>query len=74
MKKESQKSMIREYLQHGGMLTPMDALEMFGSFRLASIICELRKDGEDIITEDFPVRGRNGEKKIVARYRMAVGA
>lgn len=68
----SQKSAVRNFLMSGRALTPIDALNLFGSFRLAAIICDLRKEGDEIITESCPVIGRDGRKKIVAKYRMAV--
>ena len=35
---------VRKYLEAGNSITPIDALKMFGSFRLAAIICNLKKD------------------------------
>tara|TARA_R100000700_G_scaffold24106_1_gene31003 strand:+ start:2556 stop:2867 length:312 start_codon:yes stop_codon:yes gene_type:complete len=43
-RKESQASKVRKYLEAGNSITPIDALKMFGSFRLAAIICNLKKD------------------------------
>ena len=43
-RKESQASKVRKYLEQGNSITPIDALKMFGSFRLAAIICNLKKD------------------------------
>ena len=39
----TQEERILEYLQGGGTLTALDALNLFGCFRLASRISELRK-------------------------------
>lgn len=66
----SAKSEVRDYLMQGHSITPIEALDKFGSFRLASIICDLRKEGERIITDDFRYVTRNGTKKKVAKYRM----
>lgn len=41
MATKTQKELIREYLERGNSLTPMDALELFGCFRLATRIFEL---------------------------------
>ena len=49
--KKSQKEMVLEYLKTHRGITPLEALDMFGCFRLAAVICELRKDGYDIETE-----------------------
>ena len=43
-RKESQASKVKKYLEAGNSITPIDALKMFGSFRLAAIICNLKKD------------------------------
>ena len=43
-RKESQANKVKKYLEAGNSITPIDALKMFGSFRLAAIICNLKKD------------------------------
>lgn len=62
----TQKSQIREWLNEGKSITPIEALENFGSFRLAAIIFELRQEGMDIETEKYLTP--NG--KYVARYSL----
>lgn len=47
----SQKKQILAYLNTGKSLTQMEALNLFGCFRLASRICELREEGVNIKTE-----------------------
>ena len=49
--KKSQKEMCLEYLEKYGSITPLEALSAFNSFRLAALICELRKDGYIITTK-----------------------
>lgn len=44
------KKQIKELLLKGGKITPMDALQSYGCFRLGSIIHRLRQEGLDIIT------------------------
>ena len=51
MKRKTQKQLIKEYLQSGRSITPIEALEMFGSFRLGAIIFTLREEGMPIKTE-----------------------
>ena len=51
MATKTQKELIREYLERGNSLTPMDALELFGCFRLATRIFELKREGLDIVTD-----------------------
>lgn len=46
-------------------LTPMEALDHFGTFRLAARVAELRAKGHKIQTE---IVERNGKR--VARYRL----
>ena len=52
------------YLESGGSLSTIDALEKFGSFRLSARINDLRNQGHNIRTEKF--KTPNG--KTVARY------
>jgi len=44
----AQNAGILKYLESGRTLTPMDALSLFGSFRLAARIFELRQKGHKI--------------------------
>lgn len=48
---ESQKKRILRYLLNGNSLTPLDALNLFGCFRLGARIWELRNEG-------YPVKMR----------------
>lgn len=41
----SQKAKILAFMQAGGSITPIDALNEFGSFRLGARIAELREEG-----------------------------
>lgn len=47
----TQNEMIRKHLEEGRSLTPIDALNLYGCFRLATRIFELKKSGMDIETE-----------------------
>jgi len=52
MERVTQKSKIMSHLQSGQSITPIDALERYGCFRLAAIIHTLKNDyGMDIKTE-----------------------
>lgn len=55
----TQTDQILEHLKQGHSISPLEALELFGCFRLASRISELRSIGYDIKTE-FE---KNGGKK-----------
>ena len=60
----SQKERIRHYLLEGNHITPLEALNMFGCFRLAAVVFTLRDEGLDIVTEK--VKTNSG--KYVAEY------
>ena len=61
----SQNKQILNYLQKGKKITPIDALEKFGCFRLSARILDLRKEGYDIISENITKKG-----KTFAQYSM----
>lgn len=61
----TQTEQIRAHLQSGRDITPLEALDTYGCFRLASRIAELRAEGLDVQT--FTEK-RNG--KAYARYRL----
>jgi hypothetical protein len=47
-KRPTQATRILLYLKAGHRLTPLDALELFGCFRLAARVHELRREGWNI--------------------------
>ena len=51
---------ILNYLESGGSLSPIEALNKFQCFRLAARVRDLRKAGHDIQTE--MKRQKNGKK------------
>lgn len=48
--KPTQNQMIAAHLNDGHTITPIDALNMFGCFRLGARIADLKKQGMDIKT------------------------
>jgi hypothetical protein len=66
MEAKSQKQLVLEYLEKGNTITPIEALNMFGTFRLASRINELRDEGHSIKT----IRHITHSGKSVAMYHM----
>ena len=54
----SQKSQIKSYLEYGNKITPLEALNMFGSFRLSAIIYNLKKEGMNIKTNRITQNGK----------------
>lgn len=62
----SQTDKIKEYLmEHKEGITPMDALNLFGCFRLSARISDLKRFGYNIVSER---ETRGG--KTYCRYRM----
>ena len=60
MAEKSQKDAILEYLEEGNSITQLDALILFGCSRLATRICDLRKDGWAIQSKRVKVPTRSG--------------
>ena len=56
---KTQKQQIQNYLQTGKPLTPIQALNKFGCFRLAARIADLRNDGLVIATKIISKKGKN---------------
>ena len=61
----TQNQQIKTYLEKGKSITPIDALNKFGCFRLAARINELRKDGLNIATKIVTKEG-----KTYASYKL----
>ena len=56
---ESQNKQIKAWLESGKSITPLDALNLFGSFRLGARIFDLKNDyGMNIKTEMIEVDGK----------------
>ena len=64
----SQEMQILSYLQNGNRISPLEALQRFGCFRLSARILQLRNQGYPITTH----RVSNG-KKSWAEYELAEG-
>ena len=62
----SQNKQIADYLNKGKKLTPIDALNKFGCFRLAARIADLRNKGMNIITNTIKLEN----KKQIAQYSI----
>lgn len=62
----SQEKKILEHLKSGKTLTPLEALDLYGTLRLGGHIHNLRKQGHNIRSE----RVRVGRRANVARYSM----
>jgi len=62
----SQNKQIADYLNKGKKLTPIDALNKFGCFRLAARIADLRNEGMNIVTKTIKL----DNKKQIAQYSI----
>jgi len=62
---KTQTSDILQHLKEGRRLTQKEAINMYGAYRLSSIIYSLRKQGHDIVS--IP-------KKVPTRYQKADGS
>jgi hypothetical protein len=62
----SQNKQIADYLNKGKKLTPIDALNKFGCFRLAARIADLRNDGMNIVTRTIKLENN----KQIAQYSV----
>ena len=62
----TQKANVRAWLLKGNAITPLEALNRFGIFRLAAVVHELREEGLPIVTEKLQVSPR----KRVANYYL----
>ena len=68
-KVESQNKQIKAWLERGKSITPLDALNLFGSFRLGARIFDLKNDyGMNIKTEMVEVNGKR-----YAKYSLVNG-
>lgn len=63
---DTQKVQIHNYLMSGKSLTGMDALTLFGCFRLAARIADLERDGVRIAHTSVTLP--NGKR--VTRYKL----
>lgn len=67
--RKSQKQHILEWLQAGNPITALEALVMFGCFRLAARICDLRAEGHPIKDKDVQRIGTvSGEPVTLSMY------
>lgn len=59
-----------KWLETGKPLTPMDAFEQWGCYRLAARIWDLRKRGHTIETTIIEGTDRHGERSRWASYKL----
>jgi hypothetical protein len=64
--KTSQDLLILEHLKRGP-ITPLEALSLYGCFRLAARVNDLRKKGIHIETEDVEENGKRYARYFIPR-------
>lgn len=57
-KRRSQREMILDHLKNKGSITPIEALNYYGCFRLAAVIFDLREEGYAIDTNMVTQNGK----------------
>ena len=72
MEIESQNRKIRHRLESGKSITALDALYMFGCFRLSARIYDLRREGMNIISKKIEITSPAvyKGKKHITRYSL----
>lgn len=70
-KKPTQADDVLDFMKKHGSITHRQAEDYIGCMRLASRIYELKKRGNNIISETVRVKARNGRETYIARYKLA---
>ncbi len=65
MKTDSQNALIKGWLLNGYSLTTLEALNMFGCFRLSARIANLKEQGLPVVAEMVVINDKR-----VARYYL----
>ncbi len=68
--KVSQKKAVLAHLKQYGRITPLEALRLYGCYRLSSVVYRLRNDGHKITTAYRAGVGKLGEAVNYAEYRI----
>lgn len=71
--KDTQCERIVDYIKEAGSITQLEALRELGCFRLASRICDLKKQGYPVTREIIKVKNRYGEDVSIAKYTIDWG-
>lgn len=66
----TQNEAVLRFMQEHGAITQMEAAQELGCWRLASRICDLKRDGYDIQKDTVRRRNRYGDPVSFARYSL----
>ena len=69
-KEDSQMSLVLRHLQSGREITPLEALSLYGCYRLGAIIFDLKAEGYNISSEIINYKKENGRRGLYAVYRL----
>lgn len=64
----NQNEMLEEYLKNHDGITPLEAMNELGIYRLSARVADLRQSGVAVKTEMVTVLNRSGKPVKVARY------
>lgn len=70
----SQIALILKHMQRGKEISPLEALNEYGAFRLGAIIYKLKEEGYNIATRLEYVEKPSGRRGHYAVYRLEEGA
>ena len=70
----TQTEQILEHIQERGSITPLEALKEYGIMRLASRVCDLKRQGYEIERTIETANNRYGEPVWYARYSLREAA
>lgn len=66
--KHTHKTRLLAYLEEFGNITSLEAIRDLGNTRLAATVCDLRKEGFQIVSTDTKVPTRWGTETTVTKY------
>lgn len=69
----SQKSIVLDYMEELGSITPIDAFRDLGITRLSAIVFNLKEEGHDIDKAIETGKNRLGNRTRYARYSFGKG-
>ena len=67
---KTQNAVIREHLESGQKITPLEALTKYGVMRLSRVVGDLKEDGMLINSELVSTKNRYGKSVRVAEYSV----
>lgn len=70
MNKPTQTERVLGYIEEFGSITPLEAMQDLGVYRLSARIADLKADGYSFITDMVAVPNRYGGKSHVASYKL----